>query len=335
MTSKKALVVWILVIFAFLATLSTFHAWILWQTEGVNMVAFLSFQIEVTIYFVATLTLAFFFIGTVCYVIFSKESLDLQFYQLSKDFREKLDTKSEEIKDSTEEALTKLGLREFQLKENIKALQKRFGELDSDMKQNLINSEKTLKTTQNKLTKIERKIDKIRIAQKELPQLKTKLRALETVEKDLRNIQNLVEQIDSVPKSYMTSTDHIKSFEGILLKRATVRQLRLNGIEKIEELIFKSPVEIALTRAMTENEAKSLQSVIKLLMIPGVQHDDAVLLLKSGINSRQELALQDVFNLGAKVSKTAELYIKEGKIRETEKPTLEEIGSWIKWAKVQ
>jgi len=299
------------------------------------MVAFLSFQIEVTIYFVATLTLAFFFIGTVCYVIFSRESLDLQFYQLSKDFREKLDTKSEEIKESTEEALTKFGLREFQLKESIKALQKRLGELDGDMKKKLNNSEKTLKTTQNKLTKIERKIDNIRITQKELPQLKTKLRALETVEKDLRNIQNLVEQMDSVPKSYMTSTDHIKSFEGILLKRATVRQLRLNGIEKIEELILKSPIEIALTKAMTENEAKSLQSVIKLLMIPGVQHDDAVLLLKSGVNSRQELALQDVFNLGAKVSKTAELYIKEGKIRETEKPTLEEIGSWIKWAKAQ
>ena len=335
MTSKKALSVWILVTFAFLACLGTLHAWTLWQAEGVSLVTFFSFSIDITIYFIATLTMAFFFIGVVCYVVFRGESLDLPLYQLSKDFEEKLNVKSEEIKNSTDEALTKLGLREFQLKESMKALQKKLGELDNKLENSIDRNEKSLGTTQKNLTKIERKIDKVQTAQKELPKLKKKLQTIETVEKDLKSIQEIVEKIDSVPEPYLTSTDKIKMLEGKLMKRGTIRQLQLSGVEKIEDLILKSPVEIALTKTMTENEAKSLQSVIKLLMIPGVQHDDAVLLLKSGVNSKQELALQDTFSLGARVSKTAELYIKEGKIKETEKPTLEEVASWIKWAKTQ
>ena len=60
-----------------------------------------------------------------------------------------------------------------------------------------------------------------------------------------------------------------------------------------------------------------------------------MLLFKSGVSSKQELGLQDTFSLGARISKTAEHYIKEGKIKVNEKPTLEKISSWIKWAKIQ
>jgi len=335
LTSKKALAVWILVIFCFLAFLSTFHAWILWQIEGVSMIPILSFQIEVTTYFLTTLTMTFFFIGAVCYVVFRSESLDLPLYQLSKDFEEKLDAKSEEIKSSTDEALTKLGLREFQLKESMKALQKKLGELDNKLKNSVDNHEKTFGTMQKKLVNIEHKIDKIQTVQKDLIGLKKKLNTVKSIGKNLESIQEIVEKLDSVPKPYLTSTNEIKALEGKLLKRGTVRQLKLSGVEKIEDLLLKSPVEIALTKTMTENEAKSLQSVIRLLMIPGIQHEDAVLLLKSGVNSKQELALQDTFSLGARISKVAELYIEEGKIKETEKPTLEKVASWIKWAKTQ
>lgn len=279
--------------------------------------------------------MAFFFTGAVCFVVFRRDSLDLPLYQLGKDFEEKLDVKSEEIKDSTEEALTKLGLREFQLKENMKALQKKLGEFDNKLKDSIDNHEKTFRTTQKKLMKIERKIDKIQTAQKDLTRLKKKLNAIESIEKNLGNIQGIVEKLGSVPEPYLTSTNEIKALEGKLLKRGTVRQLKLSGIEKIEGLLLKSPVEIALTKTMTESEAKSLQSVIQLLMIPGVQREDAMLLLKSGVNSKQELALQDTFSLGARISKVAELYIEEGKIKEPEKPTLEKVASWIKWAKTQ
>lgn len=335
MTSKKAFAIWILIIFAFLAIFGVLHAWILWQIEGVGAVTIFSFSVEVITYFVATLIITFLFIGAVCYAIFRSESWNLPLYQLSKDFEEKLDEKSEEIKNSTDEALTKLGLREFQLKESMKVSQKKLDVLTKELKNSVGNHEKTLGAIQKKLMGIERKIEKIQTAQKELPKLKKKLLAIKSVEKDLKNIQSIVEKIDSIPKPYLTSTAEIKVLEGKLLKRGTVQQLKLNGIEKIEDLLLKSPLEIALTKTISESEARNLQSVIQLLMIPGVQHEDAVLLLKSGVNSKQELALQDIFSLGARVSKTAELYIEEEKIKENEKPTLEEVASWIKWAKTQ
>ncbi len=299
------------------------------------MVTIFSFSIEALTYFVATLTVAFFFIGAVCYAAFRGESIDLPLYQLSKDFEEKLDVKSEEIKSSTDEALTKLGLREFQLKEDVKALQKKLGELNKELKESMSGHEKILETTQKKLLSIERKVNKIETSQKELPKLKKQLQVVGNVEKNLRNIQGMVAKINSVPEPYLTSTDEVKVLEGKILKRGTIRRLKQNGVEKIGDLLLKSPMEIALTNAMSESEAKSLQSVIQLLMVPGVQHEDAVLLLKSGVSSKQELALQDTFSLGARVARTAELYIAEGKIKEDEKPTLEEIASWIKLAKTQ
>jgi archaellum component FlaC len=335
LTSKKALAVWILIVFCFLAVLGTFHAWISWQIEGVSLVSILLFQVEVATYFFATLAMTFVFIGAICYVVFHNESLGLSLCRLGKDFEEKLDVKSEEIQNSTDEALTKLGLREFQLKESIKNLQNKLGELDNKLKNSVDNHEKTLGTMQKKLMKIEHKIDKIQTVQKDLVGLKKKLNTIESIGKNLENIQDIVKKLDYIPEPFIASTNEIKALEGKLLKRDTVQQLKLSGVEKIEDLLLKSPVEIALTKTMTESEAKSLQSVIQLLMIPGIQHEDAVLLLKSGINSKQELALQDTFSLGARISKVAGLYIEEGKIKETEKPTLEEVASWIKWAKTQ
>lgn len=335
MTSKKALAVWILIVFTFLAILSTLHGLILWQIEGVSVITVFSFSLEVTHYFIATLITTFLFIGAVCYVVFHGESLDLPLFQLSKDFEEQLDVKCEEIKNSTNEALTKLGLREFQLKESMEVLQKKLEGLNKKLKESMETHEKILKKTQKKLLEMEHKISGIQTTQKELLKLKKKLHIIEGVENGLKGIQEIMAKFNSVPEPYLTSTDEIGVLEGKVLKRGTVRQLKLNGIEKIEDLLLKSPVEIALTKTMTEGEAKNLRSIIQLLMVPGVQHEDAVLLLKSGVNSKQELALHDTFSLGARVAKTAELYVKEGKIKEDEKPTLEEIALWIRLAKTQ
>lgn len=335
LTSKKAFKVWVLIVFVFLAILGTLQAWILWQIEGVTAMTIFSFTMEIITYFILTLVTTIFFIGAVCFAVFRDESSDLSLYELSREFEEKLDAKSEDIKNSTNTALTKLGLREFQLKESMKTLEQKLAESNDKLKETVESYEKILKTAQKKLGKIERKMSKIETGQKELPKLKKRLHALKTVRKDLQSLQKTVAKVNSVPEPYVTSTDEIKVLEGKMLKKGTVRRLKSRGIKTIEDLLLKNPVEIAMTKAMSESEAKSLQSAIQLLMIPGIQHEDAALLLKSGVNSKQELALQDAFNLGARVSKVAELYLEEGKIKEDEKPTLEEIASWIRLAKTQ
>ena len=289
-------------------------------------------QISVATYFVLTLAATCCLLGAICYVVFSRSSLELSLYQLGKDIEERLDEESREIKDTTDRALTKLGLREFRLKESMKAFQERFEEFSNRMGEKLENQEKDLETARKKWTGIENKIDRLQTAQKELSNLR-RLQVIETVEKDLKGIKGIIEKFDSVPEPYLTSTDKIEALEGSVLKGETVLGLKSKGIEKIEDLLLRNPVEIGMTRIMSESEAKSLQSIIQLLMVPGVQREDAMLLLKSGVNSRQELALQDPFSLGAKISKTAELCVNEGKFNEEEKPSLEKIASWIKWAK--
>lgn len=333
LTSKKALKVWVLAIFMFIAVLGTLHAWILWQTQGVTVITLFSFPMEVTNYFAAALLTCFSFIGAICYVVFNNEPLELPLYRLTRDFEEKLEVKNEELMNSTDEALTKLGLRGFQLKDTLQALQNKVGKMETGLKESEEKHGKILDTSQKKLVAMERKLDGIQTIPNELSGLKKRLQILEGVERNLKVIQGIVEKSDSVSKPYLSSTEDICILEGKILKPGTVDQLKLNGIEKVEDLLLKSPVEIGLTKVMSENEAKSLHGVLQFLMIPGIQHKDAVLLLKSGVNSRQELALQDALNLGARVSKTAELYVKEGKIKESEKPTLEEIASWIKWVK--
>jgi len=289
---------------------------------------------EVTNYFFVALLTSFFFIGAVCYVVFNSEPLELPLHKLGRDFEEKLNVKSEELRSSTDEALTKFGLRGFQLTESMQVLQKKVDDVETKVKEGGEQHEKTHDVSHKKLVDMERKLDGIQAVHKELTVLEKRLNALEGVEKNLKMIQGVVERFDSVPKPFLNSTDDVSVLDGRILKSGTVRQLRADGIVKVEDLLLKGPMEIALSKVISESEAKNLQSLLQLLMIPGVQHGDAVLLLKSGVNSKQELALQDTLSLGAKLSKTAELYVKEGKIKELEKPTLEEIASWIRSAKM-
>ncbi len=333
MSSKKAAAIWILTVFTFLSTLGTLHAWISWQISGLSTVDLFTFAIEVIPYFIITLMATVMFIGAACHVAFRSESFEIQFFQLGKDFDDKLEAKSEDIKQSTDEALAKLGLQEFQVKENMKELQKTLGEFDTKFAESASSNEKILKRTQKKLMDIELRISKIQAAQKDLPKIEKKIETVEAVQKDVKEIQGIVKKLNSIPEPNLTSTDDIKVLEGKVMKRGTVQKLKTNGIRKVEDLLLKSPLEIGITKAMSESEAKSLQSVMQLMMIPGIQHEDAMLLLKSGVGSKQELALQDEFTLGGKVSKVADLYSKEGKIKEKDKPTLEEIASWIKLAK--
>lgn len=297
------------------------------------MIVLFSIPIEITLYFLATLIISLSMIGAMCYTIFGNDPLDLHFHKLMEDLEGKLEADREDIKSTTEGSLAKLGLREFQTKDGIKNLQRRFEEKWIELEQTLKTHGKHLGATNKKLVHIERKVDQLKTAQRNLPKLEKKLATLKTVQDSLTGIKGVMQKIDSVPKPYVHSADKIERLKGSLLKQDTVQQLDQEGVKKVEDLLLKSPMEIAMTKAMSEAEAKDLQGIVQLLMVPGIQLDDAVLLLKSGINSKQELAMQESFNLGARISKTAEMYIREGKIRKREKPTLEEVDSWIRCAR--
>jgi predicted RecB family nuclease len=110
-------------------------------------------------------------------------------------------------------------------------------------------------------------------------------------------------------------------------------ELKSIGITNVGELIMADPVIIDEKTRASREMAERLQATAQLLMIPSVDENAAELLLDAGVTSRRELAAQDLVPLSRKIGEIAKTYIKEGKMSEDKKPTIEEISSWIKMAK--
>lgn len=337
--NSKAFKVWVLTAFTFMSIMSTIYAWILMVVEGPHfMVTIFSIggsglQIEVIIYLVAILMATFCFFGALCHVVFKSNDFKEALSQLNQDFEDRLDEKCREISSSTRETLTKLGLKEFRIKQGFKTLQKKAETLESEFRKNLADDIKNFELVNKRLSTIRKKIEELQKSHEELTILKKKAVVIKDIDENLQHVRRILEKVGSAPEPYLSSIYKLEVLEGRLLKKGTVKQLRSSGIITLEDLLLKSPLEIASTKAMSENEAKELHSIVQLLMIPGIRYEDAVLLLKSGVNSKNELALQDVLSLGARVSKTADVYVEEGIITKGERPTLEEVASWIRWAK--
>jgi len=111
------------------------------------------------------------------------------------------------------------------------------------------------------------------------------------------------------------------------------KQLREMGITNAGELVLTESAVIAEKTGISEKLVEKLQGRAQLAMVPGVKDKDLVLLEEAGVTNRKELAAQDPFELGRRINGIFKIYVKEGKILETEKPTVEEIDSWIRFAR--
>jgi hypothetical protein len=133
------------------------------------------------------------------------------------------------------------------------------------------------------------------------------------------------------PKPQLTSQSNVEDVRGI--GETTGKELRKMGITNAGELVLTEPTVIAEKTGMTEKMVEKLQGRAQLAMVPGVKEKDLVLLEEADVTNRKELADQDPFELGRKINGIFKVYVKEGKISEVEKPTVEEIDSWIRFAK--
>ena len=68
-------------------------------------------------------------------------------------------------------------------------------------------------------------------------------------------------------------------------------------------------------------------------MVPGIKEKELILLEEVEVTNRKELAEQDPLELGKKINSVFEMCVEKGKITEAEKPTIEEIYSWVKFAR--
>jgi predicted flap endonuclease-1-like 5' DNA nuclease len=134
------------------------------------------------------------------------------------------------------------------------------------------------------------------------------------------------------PKAQLTSQSNPEEIRGI--GPNINNELKEMGINSVDELILADPRLIAKKTSISEKMALKLQGIAQLSLIPSLQEKDIILLEEIGITNQQELANQKPIDIGRNINKVLKGLINSGKIVEEEKPTIEEIRSWIKFAKI-
>jgi hypothetical protein len=151
---------------------------------------------------------------------------------------------------------------------------------------------------------------------------------------EIAEIKSKLERLEDEfvkPKPELTSQSNPEEVRGI--GETTGKELRAMGITNAGELVMSDPAVIAEKTGMSEKMVEKLQGRAQLAMVPGVKEKDLILLEEVGVTNRKELADQDPFELGKKMNAVFKVYVKEGKISEAEKPTVEEIDSWVRFAR--
>jgi hypothetical protein len=151
---------------------------------------------------------------------------------------------------------------------------------------------------------------------------------------EIAEIKSKLERLEDEfvkPKPELASQSDVEDVRGI--GETTGKELRAMGITNAGELVMSDPAVIAEKTGMSEKMVEKLQGRAQLAMVPGVKEKDLILLEEVGVTNRKELADQDPFELGKKMNAVFKVYVKEGKISEAEKPTVEEIDSWVRFAR--
>ena len=158
---------------------------------------------------------------------------------------------------------------------------------------------------------------------------------LKNQQKELEEIKNKLETIEGnmvfSAKAELNSFDNPEEIKGI--GPALGKELKEIGISSVGDLLTTDSEVIGENTRVSQEMAENLQAMAQLMMIPGIDANDAELLIESGIKTRRELANQDLISLSRKISENAKAYREQNKITNDEIPTIEEISSWIRIAK--
>jgi hypothetical protein len=151
---------------------------------------------------------------------------------------------------------------------------------------------------------------------------------------EIAEVKSKLERLEAEfvkPKPQLASNCKVEDVRGI--GETTGKDLRAMGITNVGELLLTEPGVVAVRTGMSEKTVEKLQGRAQLGMIPGVKEKDLILLEEAGVTNRKELASEDSLELGRRINGIFKVYVAEGKMTEAEKPTIEEIDSWIKFAK--
>jgi len=353
---RTSIGIWISSFFTFLAGLNAINATTIWAFHGMeatvplyiigNIVPSLS-PISVAAYFWMSLILTFILLGVTTVQVLRRPPLGLEVQRMVSKVEDEmvatrgtleatrisLFAKMEDEKIARQDMLTTLNTSmDHTKKEMLDELEKDRNVVEKDRKDleevtsELRNLKKEFLDTMTKHTKVVQAIDY---------SSRTTTAITEKNMKELASLRTRIEKLEMElvpPKPKLTSGSRTEEVRGVGSRLA--EELKAIGITNVGELLLTDPKSISARTRVTPEMAIRLQGRAQLLMVPSIDEIDAEMLMDLGIASKNELATQDAVELGKKLSRVAAKYIEEGKISESEKPSIEEISAWIKLAKL-
>jgi len=244
---------------------------------------------------------------------FSKQEEEMK--QVQANLVKKLDSEIVSVKG---EMVRQLRAQNKEIKEINENLVKLFTENLSEVKGELARQIVKVEAAMEKHEQRNRKSEKAILKQMdEIAEIKVDLERLE--------------EMFVKPKPELTSDCKVEDVRGI--GENTGNELREIGITTVGELVLTDAGVIADKTEMSLKMVEKLQGRAQLAMVPGIKEKDLVLLEEAEVINRKDLAGQDPLELGRRINTIAKVYLEEKKIAEAEIPTIEEIDSWIKYAK--
>ncbi len=355
MLAKRDITIWISAFATFLAILSSVAMSVLLINEGAasivrpyligDIISSIAGDLNVEAYLWISVIVTFILLGITCMVAFRKP-LDAEILRMLVNVKGNM----EDLRKTHGETLTDMV---DQLEYNQKTNQKFFMKVNSKVedankemlalvggqgkaikkaRRDLISIiENKANETGEKLSTDLKGQGKVLVGVKQLSQ--DGATALKKQRAELREIKVRLEKIEEkiMPiQAKLKSVDNPEDIKGI--GPTLGKELRGLGITSVGEFLTTDPTLIGEKTRVSQEMADNLQIFAQLLMIPGVDENDAELLMGAGIKSRKELADQDLIKFSRRVGEIAKTYVDEGKISKDEYPTMEEIYSWIRMA---
>ena len=334
--------IWVLGFFSFLAGLSAIHAIILLNQLGLEgifqpyLIGSLTGGIPVYIYLLISILATLVFLGATSIRVVSELS--------NKSLLNEINAKADNLESGQklqQKFLESLQARVFLVDESINGMRKEVanglskqGEEIKQVHANLVNRFDTKladvkEGTMRQLVKIENTM--ARHERRNRKNAKDILKQMGEIADIRLKVEKLEGELAKMPKPQLTSQSNVEEVRGI--GENTGNELREMGITNVGELVLTDTAVIAEKTGMSEKMVEKLQGRAQLAMVPSVKNKDMILLEEVGVTNRKELANQDPLELGRKINGILKVYVEEGKISEAEKPTIEDIYSWIKFAR--
>jgi len=231
-----------------------------------------------------------------------------------------------EAKDQNQQKLLEgMQGRIFFVDESLTNVEKKLGEQEELMKTLDTNSAKNVNS---QLTFVKETLAKLELEDgKTVASIKKQGTEISEIRQKLERLEASLVQ----PKSMIKSNSDVEDVKGIGPNKAA--ELKNVGITSASDLIMADPKVIADAMGSTEKTVEKLQGRAQLQMIPGMKEKDLLLLEELDITDRKRLSTQDPIELGKKINAIFKVNLAKGKVEENERPTIEEVDSWIKFTK--